>query len=401
MTEVLIIGGGASGMMAALSASESKENKVTIIERQPRLGRKLAATGNGRCNLSNLSGTAQSYHGQDPAFAQLALAAFSPEATLDFFASLGLLTVTEYGGRVFPMSGRATSVLDALRFAMEARGVKILTDCAAVAASKNGNGLKITHAGGAIFADKLIVACGSLASEKLGGVRDGYDLLKSFGHSCTKLYPALTQLKTAPEYPRALKGIKAVAHVTIKKSGKTITENQGEVLFTDTGVSGTAIFEVSRFVSAQGGSEVVLDFFPSHSDAQLLEYLKMQRQNMVQHPANRVLTGSVHSKLGQMLCKAAGIGAQVPCEELSPDEISRLCKICKAFSLEITGVSGFEAAQVAAGGIKTSEFNPKTMQSRLVKNLYACGETLDIDGDCGGYNLQWAWSSGHLAGRIL
>lgn len=403
MANIVIIGAGASGLMAAISASENKENHVTLLERQGRVGRKILSTGNGRCNLTNTSCTVQNYYGDDAGFAMAALTQFPPQKTIEFFRSIGLLTVEEYGGRVFPKSFFAGSVLDVLRNACEKNEVSIVTDCAVTAVSKRPDGsFEVASGTEKRSADKVIISCGGAAGNKLGGVKDGYDILKSLGHSCTKLYPALTQIRTAPEYPKALKGIRANAALKLKSAGRTIFENSGEVLFTETGVSGTAVFEASRFASTPPfADEIVLDFLPDMSESEVQDYLVSQKQIFAHNEKNRVLTGAVHPRLGMMICKMAQVGSAGMCENLSRSEIAILIDTAKAFTLKITGVSGFEAAQVTAGGIATSQFNPQTLESKITKNLYACGEVLDIDGDCGGYNLQWAWASGALAGRTL
>jgi len=403
MAGIVIIGAGASGLMAAIAASEDKDNNVTVFERQGRVGRKILSTGNGRCNLTNTICNSKNYHGEDASFAMGALAAFPPQRTIEFFKSIGLLTTEEYGGRVFPKSGFAGSVLDVLRNICEKNEAEIITDCAVTGSLKRPDGtFEILLGAEKRYADKVIVACGGIAGTKLGGVKDGYDILKSLGHSCTKLYPALTQIRTTPDYPRALKGIKANAALKLKNSGRTIFENDGEVLFTETGVSGTAVFEASRFASSPPfADEIVLDFLPDMTESDVQDYLVSQKRIFAHLGKDRSLTGALHPRLGMMICKMAQVGPADMCENLSRSEIDRLIDAAKAFTLKITGVSGFEAAQVTAGGISTSEFNPQTLESTVTKNLYACGEVLDVDGDCGGYNLQWAWASGALAGRTL
>lgn len=403
MADIVIIGAGASGLMAAISACENGSNTVTVLERQSRVGRKILSTGNGRCNLTNTNCKAENYHGQDAGFAMGAIEAFPPTKVIEFFRSIGLLTTQEYGGRVFPKSGFAGSVLDVLRNCCQRNEVTIKTDFTVTALTKAANGgFNISSDCETLRADKVIVACGGVAGSKLGGVRDGYEILKSLGHECTKLYPALTQIRTASDYPKALKGVRANAALMLKNSGSTIFENCGEVLFTDTGVSGTAVFEASRFASAPPfADEIVLDFLPDMSESDVQAYLVSQKRNFAHIEKNRALTGAVHPRLGMMICKIAQVGSADMCENLSRSEIGRLIDTVKGFKLKITGVSGFESAQVTAGGISTHKFCPETLESQIIKNLYACGEVLDIDGDCGGYNLQWAWASGALAGRTL
>lgn len=401
MVDIIVIGGGASGMMAALTAAEREDHRVTLLERQTRVGRKLLSTGNGRCNLSNSGASPEHYHGAAPEFMRPALEKFNVAETLKWFEARGLLTVEEYGGRIFPMSDQANSVVDVLRFALDRPNISVLTGTAAERVKRQGKGFLLEWQGGAQHCDRLIVACGGCAGAKLGGVTDGYQLLKSLGHSRTALYPALTQVRTEPQYPRALKGVKADAAVKILRGKTCLAAQRGEVLFTETGVSGTVIFELSRTVSAGGeGLTVAMDFFPDLDAAALHRYLMAKRETTPSLPANQILTGTVHNRLGQMLCKAAGIGADTAVGALDAAQCEALAGMCKSFHLPVTGVSGFESAQVTAGGISTAEFDPQTLESRIVPGLFACGEVLDIDGDCGGYNLQWAWSSGYVAGRL-
>ena len=400
MIDVIIIGGGASGMMAALTAAQEAENRVTLLERQARVGRKLLSTGNGRCNLTNTQAGPEHYHGGTD-FAGYALRAFTPEDTLGFFQRLGLLTSREYGGRVYPLSNQANSVVDVLRFALEQAGVRVLTGCPAEGVERSAGGFAVKSAGERLYADKLIVACGGCAGSKLGGVMDGYKLLASLGHSRTALYPALTQVRTDTAYPRALKGVRVSCRVTLRRGKDVLAGKSGELLFTDTGVSGTVIFELSRAVSSGGeGLELSLDFLPDMDEGAVVEYLRARRENAPSLPANRILTGTVHNRLGQMLCRYAGVSGEVTASRLSDEQLRALAAACGDFRLRVTGVSGFESAQVTAGGVRTGEFVPQTLESRLVPGLFACGEVLDVDGDCGGYNLQWAWSSGRLAGRL-
>ena len=402
MKTVIVIGGGASGLMAALTAAKDKENRVLLLERQQRLGRKLLATGNGRCNLSNTLACVERYHGEDASFVRPALEAFSSADTLEFFASLGLLTVEEYGGRVYPLSNSANSVLDVLRYAVEAAGVEVHSACRAVRARREKGGFAVECENGRFASDALIVACGGAAGGKLGGVTDGYELLKLFGHSRTKLYAALTPLLTAPEYPRALKGVRADAAATLRRAAQVLARSAGEVQFTETGVSGPAVFDLSRAAAAAGaGTEIAFDFFRGREDAALLAMLCARREAYPEMEAGELLSGMLHNRLGRMCVKYAGISPARPLRGLSDAELSRVLAVCRDFALEVRGTAGFDSAQVTAGGVSTAQFDPATLQSRLVPGLYACGEVLDIDGDCGGFNLQWAWSSGALAGRLL
>ncbi|MBE6939654.1 MAG: aminoacetone oxidase family FAD-binding enzyme [Ruminococcaceae bacterium] len=397
---VLIIGGGAAGMVAALTAAESG-HQVILTERQARVGRKLMATGNGRCNLTNLHTDPSHYHGQDPDFCRPALERFPVADTLKFFARLGLLTVSEPSGRVYPISNMAGSVLDVLRYALEQPAIELRTASPVVSLKKKGDLFTArTEDGQTISCDRVILAAGGAAGSKVGGVMDGYQLAKSMGHHRTALYPSLVQLRTDPTYPRALKGVKADACLRILQEGETVAQRQGEILFTEYGISGPAVFDVSR--TAATGSEGMsaqLDFLPDYSWDDTLLWLRQRQQAMIGREAGLLLTGSVHTRLGQMLCKAAGFTNQ-PVSALTEKDLQAIARQLRSFTLPILGVCGFDQAQVTAGGLVTDEFDPRTMQSRLVPGLYVCGELLDVDGDCGGFNLQWAWSSGRLAGLL-
>ena len=401
METVVIIGGGASGMLAALTAAETPGRRVVLLERQQRVGRKLLATGNGRCNLTNTGARPEHYHGENPDFAVPALTAFPPQAALDFFHSLGLVTVEEYGGRVYPLSNAANSVVDVLRYALEARGVEVKTACPARELRREKSGFLVVTDGETLHADKLIVACGGAAGAKLGGVADGYELLRALGHKRTALYPALVQLLTAPEYPRALKGVRADCALKLLAGGQTLGQSAGELQFTETGVSGPAAFDLSRAAAAGGkGLTISADFLREYSEESVLSWLLARRGALPALPAGDMLTGMLHNRLGRMLVKYAGLNANTPLSSLTDAELEALARACKDFRLEVKGTEGFDSAQVTAGGVKTTGFNPKTLESWFVPGLFACGELLDIDGDCGGFNLQWAWASGYLAGRL-
>lgn len=396
---VCVIGGGAAGMLAALTAAENG-HRVLLLERQSRVGRKLLATGNGRCNLSNYHVSPAHYHG-GAGFCDFALSQFDVGETLQYFASLGLLTVSEANGRIYPMSNMAGSVLDVLRYALERPEIDLQTGQTVTAIRKMPEGFSVKTETDTFSAQRLILAAGGAAGSKVGGGMDGYRLAKSLGHHRTALYPSLVQLKTDPTYPRALKGVKAQCGISICRGSQVLARNSGEVLFTEYGVSGPAIFDLSRSVSA-GGSDLtcLLNFFPDWEEAEVLHWLSQRQAAMAAHEASTLLTGSCHTRLGQMICKSAGFTNQ-RAAGLTRDDLRRIARQATHFALPITGTCGFDQAQVTAGGLDTSEFDPRTLQSRLVPGLYACGELLDIDGDCGGYNLQWAWSSGRLAGKLL
>lgn len=403
MRRVVVIGAGASGMTAALTAAADPENAVLLLERQARAGRKLMATGNGRCNLSNTAASVRHYHGEAPDFVIPALAAFPPAAALDFFHGLGLLTVTEADGRVYPLSNSANSVSDVLRLALEAAGVTLAGGRPARTLARRGGGFSVGTDTGEEPADAVIVAAGGAAGEKLGGGTDGYTLLLSLGHTRTALRPALVQLVTDSPYPRALKGIKADAALRLERAGRLPARSEGEVLFTDSGVSGPAAFDLSRAASEAAGADGVtlhMNLLRAYAPAEVLAFLRARRAALPNLPASDLLTGALHNRLGRMVVKYAGADGAAPLSALPDETLRRVAGACGDFALPVRGTEGFQNAQVTAGGVRTREFDPETLESRLAPNLFACGEVLDVDGDCGGFNLQWAWASGRLAGRL-
>ena len=409
MSTVLVIGGGASGMMAALTALENPENTVLLSERQARVGRKLLSTGNGRCNLSNRRAAPDRYHGQQADFCRYALRQFPVSDTLAYFEALGLETVTEPDGKVYPRSNMANSVLDVLRYALEQPRLHLLCGDGVADIRKKGDVFAVTFTSGEKRRDidQVILACGGAAGSKVGGVMDGYKLGKALGHHRTALYPALVQIRTDPTHPRSLKGVKTPARLRLCRGREALAENEGEILFTEYGVSGPAVFEISRHAATGGeGLMLHLDLWAEKSREEVLAHLtrRCQAKNSCpgsEQTAGCIFAGVLHSRLGQVVVKAAGLSPAAPLTDLGPSDLQALADRCKNFILPVTGTCGFDQAQVTAGGLDTAEFDPQTMQSRLVPGLYACGEVLDVDGDCGGFNLQWAWSSGRLAGKLL
>ena len=393
-----IIGGGAAGMAAALSASEYENAQIVLMERQARLGKKLSATGNGRCNLSNLHANEGGYHGDEPGFHEYALSQYPPEETLEWFSGLGLYTVAEPSGKVYPYSDQANSVVDVLRFALDRPNIEVLTDFEVMKVRKDGDAFHVTAKDRNLVFDKLIIACGGLAGTKLGGTMAGYKLLRSFGHKCTKLRPTLVQVKTSWPGVSALKGVRANCHAAIYHNAKLHRESLGEIQFTEFGLSGPVIYEISRDACQGSGEwECRLDFLPDLPAESLSRALMLKRSSKLN--AEDLFTGILHNRLGRVIVKEAGIRANLPISELHKRQIEDAISLAKDFRVTLTEPLGMDAAQVTAGGIVTNEFDPTTMESRLVPGLYACGEVLDVDGDCGGYNLQWAWSSGRLAGK--
>ena len=392
-----IIGAGASGMAAAIAAAENQDVQVLLFERQARVGKKLLATGNGRCNLSNVNAGLEKYHGDAPAFAEVALRRYPVEETLKWFGNLGLFTITEDSGKIYPYSDQANSVVDVLRFGLMKKNITVYTGFEVRKVKRTQDGFAVQGEEQMIVCDRLIVACGGLAGTKLGGSMAGYKLLGQFGHKTTKLRPSLVQLKTAWSGISSLKGVRANCAIKIKHNDEVFVQSAGEIQFTDYGISGPVVFEISRDVCfGLGYWSADIDFMPMYTQENLLKALKARRN--AELTADELLTGIVHNRLGRVLSRSVGLRDQMAIQELDDKTLEMVCIALKNFQIELTEPMGMDSAQVTAGGVVTEDFDPNTMESKLVPGLYACGEVLDIDGDCGGYNLQWAWSSGRLAG---
>ncbi|MCD7770220.1 MAG: aminoacetone oxidase family FAD-binding enzyme [Oscillospiraceae bacterium] len=400
MATIAVIGGGASGMAAALAAAESLENHVLLLERQNRVGRKLAATGNGRCNLSNDHAGLPHYHGSDPDFVLPALTRFGVSETLDWFAGLGLAVRHEEGGRIYPLADTAASVVDVLRLALEARNVDLMCGFTVKDARREGDRFLLESSMGEELAcDRLIVACGGAAGERLGGSRSGYELLRLFGHSQTALHPSLVQLRTENTWVRAMKGVRTQARLTLEYREHILARGEGEVQFAEYGVTGPAVFDISRAAAVMGeGGLLILRLLPELEERDILLYMTEKRNGFSNLKAENLLTGALHNAIARTVLRRAEIPLDARLWALSDRALEQITAVITRFELPLLGPLGFDAAQVTAGGVETAGFDSYTMASRLVPGLYACGEVLDIDGDCGGYNLQWAWSSGRMAG---
>lgn len=401
---IAIIGGGAAGLCCAVQLAKAGVNGVAVWEKAPRVGRKLMATGNGTCNITNRDLSLAHYHGQNPAFAKAALERFSYADTLAFFGGIGVDCVTDPDGRAYPRSRQASAVLDCLRLEAEAGGVTFYTGCPVTAITKVNDGFKLTTADGTTVARRVIIAAGGAASPSLGGCNDGYTLLTSLGHSRTPLFPTIVQLRTDIAFVKAVKGIRVDGTITLK-NGKETLSSSGEILFTEYGLSGPAVMAISRMVGnwerrKKGDLTAHLDLLPDLSAEDVTAILQ-KRRNLAERECGEYLTGFVNKRVGQTVLRMAGVSLNAPVSSLTDTDIAAVAALLKDWTLSVSGTQGFGSAQATAGGIATDEFDPVTLQSRLHKGLYAIGEVLDIDGDCGGYNLQWAWSSAAAAARDI
>lgn len=393
--EVAIVGGGASGLAAAIAAAENG-CRVTVFERNERVGRKILSTGNGRCNMTNINAGVSDYHGQNPEFVNGAVRRFWVKETLAFFQSLGIWHKVEENGKVYPYSEQASAVLDALRMKIEELNITVRTKADVKKVKKTDNGFKITlYSGESFKSGAVIIASGGKAAPDLGSNGSGYEILRSLGHTVTEVRPSIVQIKTETGVVKKLKGIKIQGKITLGD----FTES-GEILFTDYGLSGPPVFSASSRLRGQGS--LYIDLTPEYTEKQLINMLAERVCNMPEMALENFFVGVLNKRIGQALLKYLHIEPLSRyAATLTGKDIQRIAKTLKAWEFKITGTMSWNNAQVTKGGALVSEFDMNTMQSRLVSGLYAVGEVLDIDGDCGGYNLQWAWSSGILAGKSI
>lgn len=404
--DILITGGGASGILAAIAAKQTAPMaKIAILEKLPRVGKKIIATGNGRCNLANSDPDLGRYHGENVKFIMSAFARLDVEKTLELFDSFGIMTKEEEGGKIYPCGGQASAVLDLLRLTLEKLGIPEITEFEVVEISKKKEGFAVkSRSGEMLMAKSVIVCAGGAAGPQFGTDGSAFKLLEKLGHSKTAVYPALTRLKSSSPYAKSLQGIKFDGKATLKSDGKTIRSEEGELLFTDYGLSGPPILQLSgeavKSVNRGGKTSVFLDLMPEKSEDEIKKIITMRIKSNPGMPLEHFLSCMMNKKIGQALIKAADTGKLSDrADTISGEKISVLARLIKGWEFEISGHTGWRDAQVTAGGMKVSEFFPSTMESRKVSGLFAAGEILDIYGDCGGFNLQWAWSSGYLAGK--
>ena len=402
----LVIGGGAAGLMAAITAKENGAD-VTILEHMPRVGKKILSTGNGKCNLTNIRVTEDCYRSREKAFPMAVIEKFSVPETLSFFRRLGVVT-TEKNGYVYPASGQAQTVLDALREKAESLGVKTVTECEISAVEKTKSGFLVKTGKGTFSGRFVILAAGSMAAKSTGPDGSGYALAKALGHKIIKPLPALVQLKCRGDFFKSIAGVRTEAAVSLYTIGKYgerkefLASDRGELQLTDYGISGIPVFQVSRYAAEALDQKkrvvAAIDFYPDCTGEEFFTLLKEQKTYLNDRTCSVFLNGIFHKKLAALFLKAAGAGPDVPVASLTDKKLKEITEVIKNALFEVTETNSYDKAQVCMGGVSTKEINEKTMESRLVSGLYFAGEILDVDGICGGYNLQWAWSSGHLAG---
>ena len=399
-TEIAVIGGGASGLMAAITAKKSGK-EVIILERKDRILKKVLITGNGRCNITNVNANISNYFGKNISSVENILNRFTPQDTMDFFNELGIICNEENRGKVYPLSGQASSVVDALRFEAERLGIKIETEFYVRKIEKDGFKFRIySEDRKKIEAGRVILAAGGQSYPELGSNGSGFELAKELGHSVTRLSPSIVQLKTEKHQVKGLQGIKTDVAVTAYGDNKKICTYDGELLFTDYGISGNVVFNISFVMPLYKNVEFEIDFMEKFDYNELYEILKERKKMMSHLTMENYFNGMINKKLGQFLSKVSGIEKlSKPVKDLNDSEIRKLCTVLKKYRIKILDTTGFKNAQVTAGGVSLDEVNSETLESKIVKGLYFSGEVLDVYGECGGFNLQWAWASGYIAGK--
>lgn len=421
MRRIGIIGGGASGLAAAVAAARSdRQAKVFILEQKDRIGRKLLATGNGRCNLTNrqaVGSCAEScYRGGDVGFAEEVLGQFGYRDTLDFFESLGLV-VRMRGDYAYPRSDQASSVLEVLELELSRLGVEVYCKIRVESVVREKNGFRVRaeetlqdrKKGDKLkekrmfSADRVILACGGMAAPVFGSDGSGFQLAKALGHKVTLVVPALVQLKVKDHPFAKANGVRTEAKVTAMVDGVAVFSDTGEVQITAYGISGIPVFQISRFLALglyqRKRAEVLMDLLPEYSEDEvfgLLVKIAGKRKGLT---AGGWLAGIFNRKLVPLILNLAGVRIQADVSKMEGRQIRSVAKTCKRVVLTVQDTNGFENAQVCAGGVRTKEVCPRTMESLRAKGVYLAGEMLDVDGICGGFNLQWAWATGYIAGK--
>ncbi len=402
--DVVIVGGGAAGMCAAINIKmRDRSISVVILEQLSRVGKKLITTGNGRCNISNLNINLDRYHGEDVRFAEYALENYDNHFAADFFSEIGVVFTYDETGRGYPYSLQASSVVDSLRFALDEYGVDTFVDTAVLSYSKKENFFNVKTTNGDFVCESLVVATGLYSGgSKLGSNGSMLKILKNAGYKAVKTTPAIVQLKTETDIVKSLKGMKVNADVNLSINGTAVRGDFGEVLFCDYGLSGPPIMQLSRDVERQSGEKIIsLDLMWEYGFAQVCDILSFRATALRNRNLDEYLTGMLNKRVGQAVIKMCGLKLSDSVASLKTADIKQIASVIKGMKFNVTGTTGFENSQVTAGGLDTTQFSPKTMESKRERGLYCIGEILDIDGDCGGFNLQWAWSSAFCASNAI
>ncbi|MBR5272974.1 MAG: aminoacetone oxidase family FAD-binding enzyme [Clostridia bacterium] len=405
--DIAIIGAGAAGLVSAISAAQTSDKiKVVLLESNDRVGKKILATGNGKCNLANTDEDVKSnYFSYDVSFIEKVFEKINYKDNLKFFSELGLVCRTDDEGRIYPYSQHASSVLDCLRNECDRLGVETICSFKTNLIKKNINNFIISSDNSTIICNSLIVATGGMSYLINKKSLSGYDILKSFGHKTTELYPALVALKTDAPI-KSLKGIRSPAVVSLFENGKKVQSESGEVQFTEHGISGIAVMQLSQRVSRGNVQnnrikfDVSIDLMPSHTEDEIMSIINSNVKRSPETLTVELLCGIFHKMLARAIAIKA-LNGRLPERSnlLTQEQIINISRTIKDFRFKVTSTMGFSNSQVTGGGVMLDTFSPYTMESTVVEGLYAVGEVLDVVGACGGFNLNWSWSSGRIAGE--
>jgi len=398
---LIVVGAGASGLIASITAARSGK-QVTLLEQNKKIGKKILVSGNGKCNIDNRYINLNRFHSQNPKFTEEVLEGYGYEAVEKFFTSIGLELIEGKEGKMFPMSLQASSVVELLEYEAKKMEIEIICDCAVTGIEKRENTFTIETSQGIKQCEKLLITSGSPAAPQLGGSNSGYAFASKMGHTLIPRHPSLVQLCSEEPWVKSCAGVKVSGVAKLYANGEYITEKEGDLLFTNYGISGLAILDLSREVSTRLAHfdycELSLDLMPKLSKEKLTNLLLSRIQNESEKPIGLWLQGVVNKKLIQSILEQSRSKVTLE-KQLNRKEINKLVHTIKNLKLSINDTKGFQGAEVATGGIDTREINPQTMESKRVPNLYFAGEILDVDGDRGGFNFHFAWVSGIRAGK--
>jgi len=398
---MIIIGAGAAGLCAAITSARA-EYKVTLLEQNNKIGKKILVSGNGKCNIDNKYININRFHSQNPSFIEEVLEGYDFDVVEKFFTSIGLELVEGKEGKMFPMSLQASSVVELLEYEAKSVGVQIVCDCTVTSIDKDADTFTVETTQGTKTCEKLLLASGSPAAPQLGGSNSGYAFATKMGHTLIPRHPSLVQLCSEEAWVKSTSGVKVAGLAQLYANGEYITEKKGDLLFTNYGISGLAILDLSREVSTRLANfdycELSLDLMPELSKEKLTKLLLKRIQEGSEKPLNLWLQGVINKKLIPVIIEQSKGKVKVE-KDLNRKDINKLVHTIKNLKLSINDTKGFQGAEVATGGIDTTEVNPQTMESKLVPNLFFAGEILDVDGDRGGFNFHFAWVTGMRAVR--
>jgi predicted Rossmann fold flavoprotein len=401
--DMIIIGAGAAGLCAAIVSARAGQ-MVLLLEQNNKIGKKILVSGNGKCNIDNKYINLNRFHGQNPKFIEEVLEGYDFDVVEKFFTSIGLELIEGKEGKMFPMSLQASSVVELLEYEAKRVGVQIVCDCTVTSIERKNNTFTVETSQGTKTCEKLLLASGSPAAPQLGGSNSGYAFATKMGHTLIPRHPSLVQLCSEEDWVKSCAGVKVAGVAQLYANGEYITEKKGDLLFTNYGISGLAILDLSREVSTRLAGydycELNLDLMPELSKEKLTNLLLKRIKEGSDKTLTLWLQGVMNKKLIPVILEQSKCKAKIE-KDLNRKEVGKLVYSIKNLKLSINETKGFKGAEVATGGIDTTEVNPQTIESKLVPNLFFAGEILDVDGDRGGFNFHFAWVSGLRAGKTF